>query len=184
MNRLPELPPEALTPEQRRVHDAIASGPRGSVRGPFLAWLRNPEFADAAQKVGEYCRFRTTLSRDLAEIAICVTAAHYRAEFEWWAHSRMAHEAGVPEQLTEAIRTGSQPEFENDRARVVWHTARALNERHRLTDPEFAEARTVLGEEGLVDVIGLCGYYALVSLTLNTFEVPVPDGSRAFDPAG
>jgi 4-carboxymuconolactone decarboxylase len=182
VNRLPDLPPEEMTPEQRRVYDAIVSGPRGSVRGPFPAWLRNPEFADAAQKLGEYCRFRTTLSRDLAEIAICVTAAHYRAEFEWWAHSRMAHEAGVPEHVTKAIRTGHQPEFDNDRPRAVWRVAKALNERHRLTDAEFTEARTVLGEQGLVDVVGLCGYYALVSLTLNTFEVPVPDGSRAFDP--
>ena len=181
MNRLPELTPDAMTEEQRRVHDAIASGPRGSVRGPFLAWLRNPEFADAAQKLGEYCRFRTTLSRDLAEIAICVTAAHYRAEFEWWAHERMAHEAGVPEHVTQAIRTGHAPEFESDRRRVVWAVAKALHERHRLTDAEFAEAQAVLGEQGLIDVVGLCGYYALVSLTLNTFEVPVPDGSRAFE---
>lgn len=183
MNRLPEIPVERMTDEQRRVHDAIAGGPRGSVRGPFLPWLRNPEFADAAQKLGEYCRFRTTLPRDLAEIAICVTAVHYRAEFEWWAHSRMAHEAGVPEHVTEAIRKGRRPELENDRALVVWKTAKALNERHRLTDAEFTEARSALGEEGLVDVVGLCGYYALVSLTLNTFEVPVPDGSRAFEPS-
>ncbi len=181
MNRLPELTPDDMTPEQRRVHDAIASGPRGSVRGPFMPWLRNPEFADAAQKLGEYCRFRTSLPRDLAEIAICVTAVHYKAEFEWWAHSRMAHEAGVPESVTEAIRKGREPQLDTVAARAVWRTAVALNKRHRLTDAEFTEARDVLGEHGLVDVIGLCGYYALVSLTLNTFEMPVPDGSRAFD---
>lgn len=181
MSRLSDLPVEEMTPEQRRVHDAIANGPRGSVRGPFMPWLRNPEFADAAQKLGEYCRFRTTLSRDLAEIAICVTAVHYKAEFEWWAHSRMAHEAGVPEHVTDAILAGREPMLDSEQARAVWRTARALNEHHRLTDAEFAEARAVLGERGLVDVVGLCGYYALVSLTLNTFEIPVPDGSRVFD---
>lgn len=183
MNRLPDLPYEQMTPEQQRVHDAIATGPRKTIQGPFLPWLRNPEFADAAQKVGEYCRFGTTLSRDLAEIAICVTAVHYRSEFEWWAHRRMAHEAGVPEAATQAILERREPAFDGDKARTVWATARALNERHRLTDEEFAHAREVLGENGLVDVVGLCGYYALVSLTLNTFEMPVPDGSRAF-PAG
>lgn len=181
MIRLPDLPYEKMTPEQQRVHDAIASGPRGSVRGPFLAWLRNPEFADSAQKLGEYCRFRTTLPRDLAELAICVTAAHYRAEFEWWAHSRMAHEAGVPADATDAIRRGREPHLPTAAGRAVYRAASALNKRHRLTDAEFAEAREVLGEEGLLDVVALCGYYALVSLTLNTFEVPVPDGSRAFD---
>lgn len=181
MSRLQETPYDRMTSEQQRVHDAIVGGRRGSVRGPFLAWLANPAFADAAQKLGEYCRFDTTLPRDLAELAICVTAAHYRAEFEWWAHSRMAHEAGVPQAVTEAIRRGREPRLETAAARAVHRAAVALNKRQRLSDAEFAEAREVLGEQGLVDVVGLCGYYALVSLTLNTFEVPVPDGSRAFD---
>ncbi len=181
MTRLPEIPYDQLTPEQQRVHDAIVGGPRGSIRGPFLAWLANPAFADAAQRLGQYCRFGTTLPRDLAELAICVTAAHYRAEFEWWAHSRMAHEAGVPPAVTDAIRRGREPQLDTVAARAVHRAAVALNKRHRLSDAEFAEAREVLGEQGLVDVVGLCGYYALVSLTLNTFEVPVPDGSRAFE---
>jgi 4-carboxymuconolactone decarboxylase len=181
MSRLEEIPYERMTPDQRRVHDAIVGGPRGSISGPFLAWLANPDFAGAAQKLGEYCRFNTTLPRDLAELAICVTAAHYRAEFEWWAHSRMAQDAGVPSAVTDAIRRGREPQLDTVAARAVYRTAVALNRRHRLTDAEFAEAREVLGEQGLVDVVGLCGYYALVSLTLNTFEVPVPDGGRAFD---
>jgi 4-carboxymuconolactone decarboxylase len=181
MSRLQEVPYERMTPEQQRVHDAIVGGPRGTIRGPFIPWLANPAFADAAQKLGEYCRFNTVLPRDLAELAICVTAAHYRAEFEWWAHARMAHEAGVTEAVTDAIRRGREPRLETAAARAVYRTAMALNRRHRLSDAEFAEAREVLGEQGLVDVIGLCGYYALVSLTLNAFDVPVPDGSRTFE---
>jgi 4-carboxymuconolactone decarboxylase len=181
MSRLRDIPYDRMTPEQQRVHDAIVGGPRGSLQGPFPAWLVNPEFADAAQKVGAYCRFATTLPRDLAELAICVTAQHYRAEFEWWAHSRMAHDAGLPQAVTDAIRRGREPKLDTLAGRAVYRTAVALNKRHRLSDAEFAEAREVLGEQGLVDVIGLCGYYALVSLTLNAYEVPVPDGSRAFD---
>ena len=181
MSRLEQLSYDGLTPEQQRVHDAIVGGPRGTIQGPFPVWLANPGFADAAQKVGEYCRFNTTLPRDLTELAICVTAVHYRAEFEWWAHSRMAHEAGLPEAVTDAIRRGAEPRLDTAAARAVYRTAVALNRRHRLTDAEFAEAEGVLGRQGLVDVVGLCGYYALVSLTLNAFEVPVPDGSRAFD---
>ena len=181
MTRLPELPVEEMTPEQRRIHDAIAHGPRGSIGGPFLAWLRNPKFADAAQQVGEYCRFHTVLTRDLAEIAILVTAVHYRAEFEWWIHRQLAKTAGVPDHVMDSILAGDEPEFEDEKARMVWQTARALNERHRLSDAEFEEAQKVLGENGLLDVVGLCGYYALVSLTLNTYEVPVPDGSSVFD---
>lgn len=181
MTRLPELPVEEMTAEQRRIHDAIAHGPRGSIGGPFLAWLRNPKFADAAQRVGEYCRFHTVLGRDLAEIAILVTAVHYKAEFEWWIHRQLAHEAGVPEHAMDAILAGNEPKFEDEKARMVWQIARALNERHRLSDAEFKEAESVLGKNGLLDMVGLCGYYALVSLTLNAYEVPVPDGSRVFD---
>ncbi|MEM1160361.1 MAG: carboxymuconolactone decarboxylase family protein [Pseudomonadota bacterium] len=173
-----------MTPAQREVHDAITSGPRGSIRGPFLAGITNPQMAMAGQKLGEYFRFHTSFGRDLAEIAVCVTGAHYKAEFEWWAHARMAHEAGVPEAVTDAIRDGATPDFSGcpdpDRSRAVYDVACALNLRHRLTDDEFAAARDALGEEGLVDVIGLCGYYALVSLTLNAYHVPTPDGSTAF----
>ena len=181
MSRLSPPAYDDMTPAQQAVHDNITSGPRGSVRGPFLAWITNPDMADRAQKLGEYFRFNTTITRDLAEIAILVTGAHYRAEFEWWAHSRMAAEAGVPGDVIDAIRTGREPAFETEAARTVFLVATALNKRHRLTDAEFAAARQVLGEQGLVDVIGLCGYYALVSLTLNAYDVPTPDESAAFE---
>lgn len=180
MTRLPPLQYYDMTPAQRAVHDAIVAGPRGSVRGPFLTWMRNPEMADAAQKLGEYFRFNTVLPRDQAEIAILVTGAHYRSEFEFWAHSELAREVGVSDDVIKAIRVGERPEFPTDAARLVYETARALNARQRLTDAEYAAALDVLGEQGVVDVIGLCGYYALVSLTLNVAEVPTPDGSRAF----
>lgn len=180
MSRLTPPAYEQMTDAQKAVHDAIVSGPRGSVRGPFLAWIANPEMADRAQKLGEYFRFDTSIARDLAEIAILVTGARYRAEFEWWAHSRMAGEAGVPNAVIEAIRTGADPAFDDVAAQTVYRVAYALNHRHRLTDGEFADANTVLGQQGLIDVIGLCGYYALVSLTLNAFEIATPDGSTAF----
>lgn len=180
MSRLATPPYDAMTAAQKEVHDAIVSGPRGSIQGPFLAWIQTPEMAMSAQKLGEYFRFNTALTRDLAEIAICVTGAHYEAAFEWWAHARMAHEAGVPEDVTEAIRQGREPVFEDIKSKTVYQTAIALNHRHRLTDDEFGLAKQVLGEQGVMDVIGLCGYYALVSLTLNAYEVETPDGSRPF----
>lgn len=180
MSRLQEISYDEMTDAQKAVHDRIMSGPRGSVRGPFLPWLANPDMADAGQKLGEYFRFNTSISRDLAELAICTTGAHYKAEFEWWAHARMAHDAGVSTDVTDAIREGREPVFDTVTAKVVYETARALNLRHRLTDEEFALAEQVLGHQGLVDVIGLCGYYALVSLTLNAYEMPTPDGSTAF----
>ena len=181
MSRLPLPPHDQMTEAQRAVHDAIVDGPRGKIQGPFPVWLRCPEMANRAQKLGQYFRFETSLPRDLAEIAICVTGAHYKAEFEWWAHSQFARDEGVAEEVLEAIRTGQVPVFKDAKSEAVYQTARALNERHRLSDDEYANAVQVLGEEGLVEVIGLCGYYALVSLTLNAYEVSPPDGSTAFE---
>ncbi len=180
MSRLPDLPREAMTDEQRRIHDEILSGPRGRVEGPLKIWLTSPGLAEAAQKLGAYIRFGSRLPPRLSELAIIVTGAHYKAEFEWFAHVRFAHEAGIPEAVTEAIRKGETPELPDAEQRIVHAAAVELTRHHKLSDATFNEAVEVLGLPALVDLIGIVGYYGLVSLTLNAFEIPAPDGSRAF----
>ncbi len=180
MSRLPDLAPETMTEEQRRVYDAIVAGPRGRVEGPHRAWLHSPGLADPAQRLGAYIRFGSHLPPRLSELAILATAKHYEAEFEWYAHVRFAHEAGIPETVTEAIRTGEAPALEDPESRMVHRVAVALNRDRRLDDATFEEAKAVLGLPALVDLIATVGYYALVSLTLNAFEIPTPDGSAAF----
>ncbi len=180
MNRLPDLPREAMTDEQRRIHDEIVAGPRGRVAGPLKIWLNSPGLADAAQKLGTHMRFGSNLPPRLSELAIIVTGAHYQAEFEWHAHVRFAHDAGIPEAVTEAIRNGETPELPDADQRIVHAVAVELTRDHRLSDATFNAAVDVLGLPGLVDLIGIVGYYGLVSLTLNAFEIPAPDGSKAF----
>ena len=181
MSRLPDLPREAMTTEQQRIHDQIAAGPRGKVRGPLKAWLNSPGLADVAQQLGAYMRFGSRLPPRLSELAIIVTGAHYKAEYEWYAHVRFAHEAGIPETVTEAIRKGETPDLPEADQRIVHRVAVELNTKHRLSDDTFAEAVEVLGLPALIDLIALVGYYGLVSLTLNAFEMPTPDGSEAFE---
>ncbi len=180
MSRLRELPREAMTGEQRRIYDEIVAGPRGRVSGPLKVWLNSPGLADAAQKLGGYLRFGSHLPPLLSELAIIVTGAHYKAEFEWHAHVRFAHEAGIPEAVTEAIRNGETPELPDADQRIVHRAAVELTRDHKLGDATFNAAVEVLGLPALVDLIGIVGYYGLVSLTLNAFEIPAPDGSRAF----
>ena len=180
MNRLPDLPRKAMTNEQQRIHDEIVSGPRGRVEGPLKIWLNSPGLADAAQKLGAYIRFGSRLAPRLSELAIIVTGAHYQTEYEWFAHVRFAHEAGIPEAVTEAIRKGETPELPDADQRIVHAVALELTRNHKLGDATFAEAVEVLGLPALVDLIGVVGYYGMVSLTLNTFEIPTPDGSRPF----
>jgi len=180
MNRLPDLAYEDMTAEQKRLHDELMSGPRGAIQGPHKAWLHSPALGDVAQKLGAYIRFASRLEPRLSELAILVTGAHYKAEFEWWAHVRFAHTAGIPQSVTEAIRTGETPELPEDDQRVVHKVALELNRTHRLSDATFDEAKAVLGLPALIDLIAIVGYYGLVSLTLNSFEMHTPDGSSAF----
>ncbi len=180
MSRLPDLRHDQMTAEQRRVHGEIAAGPRGHVVGPLKVWLHAPGLADRAQKLGAYARFESSLPPELSELAILVTGSAWKAEFEWYAHARLARTAGIPERVIEAIRTGAEPELADPKARAVYAVARELHGTRALAKETYAAAEVALGREGLVDLIGILGYYTLVSMTLNAFAVPTPDGSRAF----
>ncbi len=178
MARLAPLDLDKLTPEQKEVADAIRSGPRGGMRGPFEAWLRSPGLADTAQRLGAYCRFGTSLPGDINELAILLTGKHWKAQFEFWAHARLALQAGLDPTIIEAIRTGTTPPFTREIERVVYDVVTEYFETHRLTGPTYQRAIQLLGENGLVDLIGVVGYYGLVSMTLNIFEVGLPEGEK------
>jgi 4-carboxymuconolactone decarboxylase len=171
-----------MSEEQRRVREQVTAGKRGRMVPPIEIWLRSPGLAARAQSLGEYCRFETMLPPRLSELAILVSARHWTAQFEWWAHVRLAREAGIADAVIEAIRTRQTPELADPESRIVYRFAAAMLENGRADDTLFAEAKATLGERGLVDLVGIVGYYALVSLTLNAFEVPVPDGTLPLDP--
>ncbi len=174
MARVPELDPTTLTQDQKRVYDAIAAGPRGKVQGPLALWLQRPDLADRAQALGRYCRYDSSLPARLSELAILVTARIWGSEFEWWAHEPHAQAAGLSRSVIEALRADAQPPFEQDDEDVVYQVARALHLEKRLPEPLYDRAVAVLGLDGLVDLVGVLGYYTLVSMTLNTFEIEPP----------
>ncbi|WP_420394409.1 carboxymuconolactone decarboxylase family protein [Acuticoccus sp.] len=178
MERLPPPDPADLTPPQRSVADTITKGPRGAVIGPLAVWLHKPEFAANAQALGQYCRFETLLPRRLSELAILVTAKVWSSEFEWQAHAPIALEGGLSSEVIEAIRTDAEPPFSGEDERVVAAFARAAQEgRGHISDEVYEDARRVLGEPALVDLVGILGYYCLISMTINVFGVP-PQGPR------
>ncbi len=177
MPRLAPLDLANLTPEQKEVADAIMSGPRGGLRGPFEAWLRSPVLADRAQKVGEYCRFNTSLPKHLSEFAIILTGKHWKAQYEFFAHARMAIEAGLPIETVEAVRTGATPTLRDAAERTVYAFVTEYFATNRVSDATYQQALATLGgERGVVDLIGIVGYYGLVSMTLNVFDVALPAG--------
>ncbi|MEM7022002.1 MAG: carboxymuconolactone decarboxylase family protein [Pseudomonadota bacterium] len=184
MSRLPELRQEDMSAEQRRIHDEIAAGPRGKVEGPLKVWLHAPKLADKAQRLGAHARYDSALPPALSELAILVTAQVWQADFEWYAHVGPARAAGIPETVIEALRSGMEPPLEDEDSQAVYAVSRELHLRRSLSAETYAKAEAALGHRALVDLVGILGYYTLISMTLNAFDVETPDGSRPFEQAG
>lgn len=170
--RLPAPDPAHYDQRQQDIHDAIVNGPRGSVRGPLAVWLHRPELAAHAQDLGRYCRYDTLLDPKLSELAILVTARVFRSEYEWQIHKEFALKAGLSPDVIEAIRLNQRPNFDDHEQEVVHDIARAAHEQRHVDDALYARAVAVIGEAALVDLVGLLGYYTLISLTINVFKVP------------
>jgi 4-carboxymuconolactone decarboxylase len=183
VSRLPFLPRDALTPDGQKLWDGIvetrgdaAVNDAGGLIGPFNAWVTAPGVGARLSSLGATLRFDTSIERRLLEIAIITTGAHWKAEFEWWAHSRMAREHGVTDDVISAIRDGAPPPFAREDERAVYDVARQLATTGRLDAAAYAAADDLLGDEGMVELVSLCGYYALVSFSLNAFDVGLPPG--------
>ena len=174
--RFPELRPEQMTPAQKQVAEAIVSGPRGSIRGPFNAWLRSPELADRLQRVGEYLRFNTSLDKRLNEMAILMTAQAWGAQYEWFAHYPLAIKAGLDPATAADIGAGRKPAKMKDDEAIVWAFTTQLRRDHSVDDATYAQAVKAFGEQGVMDLIAVNGYYDLVSMTLNVAKLMPPAG--------
>jgi 4-carboxymuconolactone decarboxylase len=191
MGRLSDLPVERFDPAQRALYDSIVNGRRsaaqgrsvsltnrdGSIVGPFGAYLRAPTVGACLSQLGEALRFDTSLPRNLLELAVITVARHWTAQFEWYAHSRFALEAGVSPEVVSAIAERRDPSFADPAEAHVHRFARVLLEEHRVDDETYREAVLRLGETQVVELTALIGYYGLVSGVLNAFEVPLPAGA-------
>jgi 4-carboxymuconolactone decarboxylase len=177
MKRIADLDPDHMSPAQRDVYDAIASGPRKGVRGPLAVWLHRPELARHAQALGRYCRYDTSLAPRLSELAILTLARVWGSEYEWYAHKRIALEVGVSPDVVEAIRTHKPPTFEDADAAAVHAFLVELHRTREVSTPVYDEAVRHIGEAGVIDLVGLAGYYTLISMTINVFGVRPPDGT-------
>jgi len=177
MSRYEKLTPEQMNPAQKRVHDQIVSGKRGNFGGPFQLLIRAPEICSHAAALGEHLRWGTSLDPRLSELAICTTARFWRAQYEWFAHAPLAVKAGVPEAAIEAIRTGGTPSFKADDERLVYRMCSEIFKNQRMSDEAFAAGIKAFGEQGVVEIVALVGYYTLIGNTLNVFQVELPAGA-------
>jgi len=178
--RLPTLSEESLTPEQRALAESIKSGPRGQFKmaGPFAVYLHSPAFGELAQKLGGHVRFKTSVPPRLSEFAILVTAQHWKAQYEWAMHVPMAEKQGVKPQTIRDIQAGRVPKAAPRDELAIYAFAKELYNKRRVSTPTFNKVKKLLGDAGTVELVGILGYYAMVSMTLNTFKVPLPQGIK------
>ena len=176
MNRNPKLDESALSVDQQAIHDDIVNGPRGAVVGPLRVWLQSPGLAKQAQALGQYARYDSVLPQVLSELAILVTARYWSSGFEWSHHVPIAIEAGVPSSSVDAISNAKCYAFEDAEMQAVFDFAVELHLLKNVTDVTYDKAFTLLGQQACVDLVGVCGYYTLISMTINVFDVPDGEG--------
>jgi 4-carboxymuconolactone decarboxylase len=184
MSRLPYLRRDDLDADGQAVWDDVVGSragqlvnAAGGLSGPFNAFVHAPETGRHLSSLGRQLRFGTSIERRLSEVAIITVGARWKAEFEWWAHARMAREHGVASAIVDAIGNGEEPPFEADDERTVYAAARQLAETGQLDQDAYDKAQRLLGDAGMVELVSLCGYYTLISLLLNAFAVPLPPGA-------
>jgi 4-carboxymuconolactone decarboxylase len=179
---------EEMTPAQRELVKNIQSGPRAAVAGsaansrngtlgsPFNVFLRSPELGDHLQRVGSHIRFQSSLGNKLNEMAILITARHWNAQYEWYAHHRLALQAGLDPSVADAIARGQRPSQMKDDEAIVYDFCHELHTTTRVSDGTYEAVRHKFGELGVMDLIAVNGYYVLVAMTLNVDRTPIPNG--------
>lgn len=170
------IPPERMTAEQHAVAQQLIQGPRGGIRGPFAALLRNPKLADRVRALGDSIRFENALPPMLREFAICIVARFWSARYEWHAHSRLAVELGVGQDTIDAIGAGTNPPRMSDDEALVHRFCTELLYDKDVSDPTYDAALVRFGEIVVLDLLATAGYFGFVSLILNATRHPVPEG--------
>jgi 4-carboxymuconolactone decarboxylase len=174
--RFAPLTEATMTPRQREAYQGIVSGPRKGAVGPFNALLRSPDVADRVQRVGEYVRFQTTIPAALNEMAILITGRFWSAQYEFWAHRRLARTAGLADAIIDAIAEGRRPAAMSDDERLVYDFCTELFRDKAVSDATFKATAGRFGEQGVIDLIAVSGYYSIVSMVLNVDRYPLPAG--------
>jgi len=179
IERLPAVAREQMTAAQKEAHDEIASGPRGAVYGPFVPLLRSPELTRRLQKVGEYLRYQAVLPGKISELIILLTAREWTQQYEWHHHLPLALAQGLSEKTVEAIADGRRPEKMPDDEEIAYELCRELRQNHSVSDETYSRALARFGEQGVVELVVLHGYYTLMAMVMNVARTALPDGAIA-----
>ena len=173
-DRLGPLGLNQMTPEQRSAAQAIIDGPRGALYGPFVPLLRSPELMENAQRMGEHLRYRSAIGTRLSELAILVTARHWNQQVEWAIHAPIAAQSGISAELIAAIAARAAPQSMRADEAAVYQFSIELHQQKRVSEATYAAALALFGEHGVVDLMGINGYYTFLAMVMNAAQTPAP----------
>lgn len=180
--RLAIIPDDQLTPRQLQVMEAIKSGPRGKVsqNGPFGIYLHEPEIGDLIQALGGHCRYKTSIEPRLSEFAILCTARLWRAQYEWHAHAVIAEKVGVKPETIRELLAGRIPKTARKDEKAVFDFVQELYKTRRVGAKNYKRVQALFGDAGMVELVGILGYYGLVAMMLNVFQVQPPEDAPQY----
>lgn len=178
-DRLPPLPDHQWNGDQRRYAQEIIDGPRGALISPFVPLIRSPELMAHAQRMGEYLRYRCALGQRLSELAILITARHWSQQVEWAIHVPIALREGVSASTIDAIAEGRQPPNLPADEAVLYAFSVELHQNQSVSDTTYADALQCFGEQGVMDLVGINGYYTLLSMVMNVARTPAPTSTAS-----
>ena len=176
-DRLPPIPPETWTDEQRRYAQEIIDGPRGALIAPFVPLLRSPELMSHVARLGEYLRYRSAIGLRLSELAILLTARQWTQQVEWAIHAPIAVREGISQETVDAIANGGRPSRMSDDEATVFDFCDELQRNRSVSDATWSRAVAQLGEQGAMDLVAVVGYYTLLSMVMNAARTPVPSST-------
>ena len=175
LDRMPPLDPVTMTDAQRRAADELTAGPRGGVKGPFIPLLRSPELMDRLQKVGEYLRYHSVIDARISEFAMLLVSRQWTQQFEWATHVPLALKAGLRQEHIDALAEGRRPLAMAPDEEVAYDLVHELHASHGVCDATYVRATRIFGEDGLIDLLGVVGYFTTVSMVLNVAHTPADD---------
>jgi 4-carboxymuconolactone decarboxylase len=179
LDRMPAIPDAQMSPDQKRVMDEIAAGPRGRIGGPFIPLMRSPELMNRLQKVGEYLRFQNTVGLRNSEFAVLIVARHWSQPIEWAIHRPIAEKEGVLPATCDAIAEGRRPDNMTEDETLIYNVLEELRNNRSMSDPTYAQLLKRFGEQGVIDLVAHYGYYSLLAMTMNVARTAVPDNGTA-----
>ncbi|MBZ5556004.1 MAG: carboxymuconolactone decarboxylase family protein [Acidobacteriia bacterium] len=176
-DRMPPIPADKMTDAQTRAVAEFKAARSVDISGPFVPLLRSPEVMSRARAMGDYLRYKSALPPRLSEFVILLTARRWTQQYEWNAHRALALQGGLRAEIVEAIADGRRPERMAADEEVVYTLCDELARTQSVSDPTYARAVAALGEQGVIDTLGLTGYYTMLAMVLNTARTPLPPGA-------